>query len=183
MIAAARRIDRLKGLADSDARIHPVAPATSHRRRPYAAGRDRAGHHRPHRHTGQQRGHLRRDLREDESLDAFADVLGVNLTAPYHPARLTAEAPGPADGRSIINVSSILGLVTAALLGGASYSASGRTDGTDTGVGRTMGPKWNPRQRPRSWLVPYRDDRGPSATSAPAAGSSATPCQARRRRP
>ena len=30
---------------------------------------------------------------EDESPDAFTDVLGVNLTAPYHLARLTVEAP------------------------------------------------------------------------------------------
>ncbi|MFE2938029.1 SDR family NAD(P)-dependent oxidoreductase [Streptomyces sp. NPDC059255] len=63
---------------------------------------------------------------EDESPDAFADVLGVNLTAPFHLARLTAEAPagGRAGGPSIINVSSILGLVSAAPLGGASYAAS-----------------------------------------------------------
>ncbi len=124
VFAAARRIDRLKELADSDSRIHPVACDVS-----LAADRTRltgtaltttgridilvnnaAG-------SGETRA-------EDESPDAFADVLGVNLTAPYHLARLTAEAPGAADGRSIVNVSSILGLVTAAPLGGASYSAS-----------------------------------------------------------
>ncbi|MFI5675574.1 SDR family NAD(P)-dependent oxidoreductase [Streptomyces cellulosae] len=124
VFAAARRIDRLKELADSDSRIHPVACDVS-----LAADRTRlaetalsaTGRLDILVNNAATSGETRA---EDESPDAFADVLGVNLTAPYHLARLTAEAPGAADGRSIVNVSSILGLVTAAPLGGASYSAS-----------------------------------------------------------
>lgn len=114
VFAAARRIDRLKELADSDARIHPVACDVS-----LAADRTRlaetalaaTGRLDILVNNAATSGETRA---EDESPDAFADVLGVNLTAPYHLARLTAEAPGDTGGRSIINVSSILGLVTAA---------------------------------------------------------------------
>lgn len=49
---------------------------------------------------------------EDESPETFSDVLGVNLTGPFHLARLAAEAPG--ERKSVVNVASILGLVTAA---------------------------------------------------------------------
>jgi NAD(P)-dependent dehydrogenase (short-subunit alcohol dehydrogenase family) len=57
----------------------------------------------------------------EEGSTSFADVLGVNLVAPFHLARLVTEAGA---ARSIINVASILGLVSAAPLGGASYAAS-----------------------------------------------------------
>ncbi|MFI6931799.1 SDR family NAD(P)-dependent oxidoreductase [Streptomyces sp. NPDC050287] len=124
VFAAARRIDRLKELADSDSRIHPVACDVS-----LAADRVRlaetaltaTGRLDILVNNAATSGETRA---EDESPDAFTGVLGVNLTAPYHLARLTAEAPGDRGGRSIVNVSSILGLVTAAPLGGASYSAS-----------------------------------------------------------
>ena len=56
----------------------------------------------------------------EESPSDFAAVLGVNLVAPFHLSCLVAQA-GPA---SIINVSSILGLVSSAPIGGAAYSAS-----------------------------------------------------------
>ena len=63
---------------------------------------------------------------EDESADDFARVLDVNLVAPFHLARLLAEAPVPERGRtrSVVNVSSILALVSGAPLGGAAYAAS-----------------------------------------------------------
>ncbi|MEU9188478.1 SDR family oxidoreductase [Streptomyces sp. NPDC048484] len=128
VFAAARRIERLTELADSDARIHPVACDVSvEADRARLAGTALAA-------TGRidilvnnaaTSGETRA---QDESPDAFAEVLGVNLTAPFHLARLTVEAPAaegaPTTGKSIINVSSILGLVSAAPLGGASYSAS-----------------------------------------------------------
>ncbi|RZB14430.1 SDR family oxidoreductase [Streptomyces sp. F001] len=128
VFAAARRIDRLKELADSDARIHPVACDVSReadRTRLAETALTTTGRIDVLVNNAATSGETRA---EDESPDAFADVLGVNLIAPFHLARLTAEAPAPADGsaagRSIINVSSILGLVSAAPLGGASYSAS-----------------------------------------------------------
>ncbi|MGW9129826.1 SDR family NAD(P)-dependent oxidoreductase [Streptomyces sp. NPDC055681] len=128
VFAAARRIDRLKELADSDARIHPIACDVSQeadRRRLTETALTVTGRIDILVNNAATPGETRA---EDESPQAFADVLGVNLTAPFHLARLTAEAPtpvgAPAGGRSIINVSSILGLVSAAPLGGASYSAS-----------------------------------------------------------
>jgi NAD(P)-dependent dehydrogenase (short-subunit alcohol dehydrogenase family) len=128
VFAAARRIDRLKELADSDARIHPVACDVSleaDRTRLAETALTTTGRIDILVNNAATSGETRA---EDESSDAFADVLGVNLTAPFHLARLTAEAPAPAEaparGKSIINVSSILGLVSAAPLGGASYSAS-----------------------------------------------------------
>ncbi|MGI5128013.1 SDR family NAD(P)-dependent oxidoreductase [Pseudonocardia sp. CA-107938] len=51
----------------------------------------------------------------------FVDVLQTNLVAPFHLAQLAATAGGPL---SIVNVSSIVGLVSTAPRGGASYAAS-----------------------------------------------------------
>ncbi|MFD4709689.1 SDR family NAD(P)-dependent oxidoreductase [Streptomyces sp. NPDC058430] len=123
VFAAARRIDRLKELADDDARIHPVACDVSleaDRTRLAETALNATAHLDILVNNAATSGQTRA---EDESADSFADVLGVNLTAPFHLARLTAEAPG-AEGKSIINVSSVLGLVSGAPLGGASYSAS-----------------------------------------------------------
>ncbi|WP_425826465.1 SDR family NAD(P)-dependent oxidoreductase [Streptomyces fractus] len=124
VFAAARRVDRLKELADSDARIHPVAcdvslEADRIRLVDTALATTGRGGIDILVNNAATSGETRA---EDETPDAFADVLGVNLTAPFHLARLTAETPEPV--RSVINVSSILGLVSAAPLGGASYSAS-----------------------------------------------------------
>ncbi|MFB6676727.1 SDR family NAD(P)-dependent oxidoreductase [Streptomyces sp. NPDC056390] len=128
VFAAARRIDRLKELADSDARIHPVACDVSReadRTRLVDTALAATGRVDILINNAATSGETRA---EDESPDAFADVLDVNLTAPFHLARLIAEAPaptkGPPVGRSIVNISSILGLVSAAPLGGASYAAS-----------------------------------------------------------
>ncbi|MFD6280050.1 SDR family NAD(P)-dependent oxidoreductase [Streptomyces sp. NPDC060209] len=128
VFAAARRIDRLKELADSDTRIHPVACDVSleaDRTRLAETALAATGRIDILVNNAATSGEIRA---QDESPDAFAEVLGVNLTAPFHLARLTAEAPAPEEaptsGKSIINVSSILGLVSAAPLGGASYSAS-----------------------------------------------------------
>jgi len=56
-----------------------------------------------------------------ESPEVFSGVLGTNLVGPFHLAQLAAGLGGPL---SVINVSSILGLVSAAPLGSASYAAS-----------------------------------------------------------
>jgi NAD(P)-dependent dehydrogenase (short-subunit alcohol dehydrogenase family) len=55
-----------------------------------------------------------------EGIADFADVLAVNLTAPFHLAGLAAEAKAT----SIINIASIIGLVSTAPIGGAGYAAS-----------------------------------------------------------
>ncbi|NKQ54696.1 SDR family oxidoreductase [Amycolatopsis sp. K13G38] len=58
---------------------------------------------------------------EQETPAEFAGVLGTNLVGPFHLAQLAAALGGPL---SVINISSILGLVSAAPLGTASYAAS-----------------------------------------------------------
>ncbi|MCZ4513206.1 SDR family oxidoreductase [Streptomyces sp. ActVer] len=124
VFAAARRPDRLKELADEDPRIHPVVCDVSREADRVrlaetvlaAGGRfdilvNNAG----------APGAVRA---QDESADDFADVLAVNLVAAFHLARLLAEAPPSGRTRSIVNVSSVLGLVSGAPMGGAAYAAS-----------------------------------------------------------
>ena len=143
VFAAARRLDRLKELADGGDRIHPVACDVSReadRTRLVETARAATGRVDILVNYAATSGETRA---EDESPDAFADVLGVNLTAPFHLARLVAEAADEegAPGRSIINVSSILGQVTAAPLGGASYSAS---KAGLIGLTRELAGQWGP---------------------------------------
>ncbi|WP_275561372.1 SDR family oxidoreductase [Streptomyces sp. 5-6(2022)] len=143
VFAAARRIEKLKELADSDARIHPVGcdvALAADRARLAGTALDATGRIDILVNNAATSGETRA---EDESPDAFADVLGVNLTAPFHLARLVAEAPARdgAPPRSVINVSSILGLVTAAPLGGASYAAS---KAGLIGLTRELAGQWGP---------------------------------------
>jgi NAD(P)-dependent dehydrogenase (short-subunit alcohol dehydrogenase family) len=122
--AAARRLDRLEALATEDGNIRPVTcdvRLDSDRVRlvetVLAAGDgldvlvNNAGV------TGPVQA-----LDEDPS--GFASVLGVNLVAPFHLACLVATSVPEGARPSVVNVASILGLVSAAPLGGASYSAS-----------------------------------------------------------
>uniref|UniRef100_A0AAU2AF64 SDR family oxidoreductase n=1 Tax=Streptomyces sp. NBC_00093 TaxID=2975649 RepID=A0AAU2AF64_9ACTN len=134
VFAAARRLEKLKELADTDPRIHPVVCDVSReedRVRLITAALDETGRIDVLVNNAGAPGAVRA---EDESPDDFADVLGVNLVAPFHLARLLAEAPTPAPTpttaspsgrtRSVVNVSSVLGLVSGAPLGGAAYAAS-----------------------------------------------------------
>ncbi|MGI5452761.1 SDR family NAD(P)-dependent oxidoreductase [Streptomyces sp. CA-249302] len=126
VLAAARRLDRLKELADEDPRIHPVVCDVSReedRVRLMETALDETGRIDVLVNNAGAPGAVRA---EDESADDFAGVLDVNLVAPFHLARLLAEAPEPGSGRnrSVVNVSSVLGLVSGAPLGGAAYAAS-----------------------------------------------------------
>ena len=124
VFAAARRVERLAEVAAGDARIHPVACDVSREEDRVrlvetvlaTTGRldvlvNNAGT------AGAPRA-------ADETSHDFTEVLAVNLVAPFHLARLMADAAGPDTGGTIVNVASILGLVSAAPLGGASYAAS-----------------------------------------------------------
>ena len=61
---------------------------------------------------------------EDETADGFASILDVNLAAGFHLATYAASAVPEDAGISIINISSVIGLVSTAPIGGASYAAS-----------------------------------------------------------
>lgn len=75
----------------------------------------------------------------EESAEDMARVLEVNLVAPFHLAKLVAETGGA--GTSIVNVASILGLVSGAPLGGAGYSAS---KAGLIGLTRELAGQWGP---------------------------------------
>jgi NAD(P)-dependent dehydrogenase (short-subunit alcohol dehydrogenase family) len=72
----------------------------------------------------------------EESAEDLAQVLAVNLVAPFHLAKLVAKS-----GTSIVNVASILGLVSGAPLGGAGYSAS---KAGLIGLTRELAGQWGP---------------------------------------
>ena len=126
VFAAARRLEKLKELADDDPRIRPVVCDVSReadRVRLMEVALDETGRIDVLVNNAGTPGAVRA---EDESADDFADVLAVNLVAPFHLARLLAEAvvASPGRTRSVVNVSSVLGLVSGAPLGGAAYAAS-----------------------------------------------------------
>ncbi|MEU3615415.1 SDR family oxidoreductase [Streptomyces sp. NPDC006872] len=127
VLAAARRLDKLKELADGEPRIRPVVCDVSRaedRVRLMETALDETGRIDVLVNNAGAPGAVRA---EDESADHFADVLAVNLVAPFHLARLMAEATAHDHGRttrSVVNVSSVLGLVSGAPLGGAAYAAS-----------------------------------------------------------
>lgn len=124
VFAAARRVERLTQVAAGDAGIHPVAcdvRSERDRARLVETALEATGRLDVLVNNAGTAGAVRAS---EESSGDFADVLAVNLVAPFHLARLMAEAAPPDTGASIVNVASILGLVSAAPMGGASYAAS-----------------------------------------------------------
>jgi NAD(P)-dependent dehydrogenase (short-subunit alcohol dehydrogenase family) len=120
VFAAARRVALLKAMAAEEPRIRPVACDVS-------LAEDRESLVRAVvAETGRfdvlvnNAGVPGRTSVEDESADDFADVLAVNLVAPFHLAKLAAAQ----QATSIVNVASILGVVSTAPIGGAGYAAS-----------------------------------------------------------
>ncbi|MEI5522180.1 SDR family oxidoreductase [Streptomyces brasiliscabiei] len=140
VFAAARRLDRLTALADADPRIHPVVCDVARDEDRVRLAETVLGA------TGRidvlvnNAGAPGAVRAEDEGADDFAAVLAVNLVAPFHLARLMAES-GEAEGRSVVNVSSVLGLVAGAPLGGASYAAS---KAGLIGLTRELAGQWGP---------------------------------------
>lgn len=79
---------------------------------------------------------------EEETLDGFASILELNLVAGFHLATYAAVRI-PTDAQaSIINISSVIGLVSTAPIGGASYAAS--KAGT-LGLTRELAGQWGRR--------------------------------------
>jgi NAD(P)-dependent dehydrogenase (short-subunit alcohol dehydrogenase family) len=151
VFAAARRIDRLDILAASNPRIHPIACDVSlpvDRVRLMRTALDVTGRLDILVNNAASSGST---SATDESAQDFADVLGVNLVAPFHLARLLAESPTDTNPRSIINVSSILGLVSGAPLGGAAYAAS---KAGLLGLTRELAGQWGDRRVRVNALAP-----------------------------
>jgi len=76
---------------------------------------------------------------EIETLDSFEEVVGVNLTALFHLCQLAYEPMVASGSGSIINVSSMLGLVAATPVKQASYCAS---KGGVVNLTRELGAQW-----------------------------------------
>lgn len=124
VVVAARRAGRLAEVADGDDRLHPVVADV-------ADGADRENLIEAARALGSgtvdvlvnNAGVEGSGPPAEETAAGFAGVLDTNLVAPFHLSQLAARHPG-SDGLSIVNIGSVLGLVSAAPLGGASYAAS-----------------------------------------------------------
>lgn len=123
VVAVARREGPLADLARQDPRILPFVADVSDaeaRGAAVAAALDHAGIVDILVNNAGKSGSTRT---EDEDAAQFADVLDLNLVAAYDLARMVAGSVGER-GASIINVASVLGLVSGAPLGGAAYAAS-----------------------------------------------------------
>jgi len=122
--AAARRVDRIEAMAGEEGRITAVrcdVTDAGDRERLVADAAARTG---------------RVDVLVNcaavpgapdaagESAEDFARVLETNLVAPYDLCRLVADRVPDGAGATVVNVASILGLVSGAPLAGAGYTAS-----------------------------------------------------------
>lgn len=76
---------------------------------------------------------------EDEPLDDWTEVVETNLTSVFHLSQLAARTMFDSGGGSIVNVSSVLGLVASAPIAQASYVAS---KGGVVALTRELGCQW-----------------------------------------
>ena len=149
--AAARRVDRLEDLAREVPGVAPVAcDVTSAedrtalvRRVMEESGRldvlvNNAGRPGP-------------PAAEDDTPEVFDSLLALNLTAGFHLAVAAAAAVPPNAPMSVVNISSVVGLVSTAPIGGASYAAS--KAGT-IGLTRELAGQWGRRGIRVNALVP-----------------------------
>ncbi|MFI5957475.1 SDR family NAD(P)-dependent oxidoreductase [Cryptosporangium sp. NPDC051539] len=83
--------------------------------------------------------------------EVFDAVLNLNLTAGFHLAVAVVEAMPAQGSLSIVNIASVVGMVSTAPIGGASYAAS--KAGT-LGVSRELAGQWGRRGVRVNTLVP-----------------------------
>ncbi|WP_406277515.1 SDR family oxidoreductase [Nocardia sp. NBC_00881] len=140
--AAARRLDRLEALADNEPRIVPVrCDVTRDEDR-------RALVDRCYEQSGRldvlvnNAGKPGPPNAEEETADGFASILEVNLLAGFHLATYATARLPDGERASYINISSVIGLVSTAPIGGASYAAS--KAGT-LGLTRELAGQWGRR--------------------------------------
>lgn len=74
-----------------------------------------------------------------ESADEFDDILRVNLSSGFHLSVAAAKAVPEGRNLSIINISSVIGLVSTAPIGGAGYAAS---KSAVIGITRELAGQW-----------------------------------------
>jgi NAD(P)-dependent dehydrogenase (short-subunit alcohol dehydrogenase family) len=88
---------------------------------------------------------------EDETVEGFAALLELNLAAGFHLAAKVAETVAEGSSLSIINISSVIGLVSTAPIGGASYAAS---KSGIMGLTRELAGQWGRRGIRVNAIVP-----------------------------
>ncbi|WP_046470197.1 SDR family NAD(P)-dependent oxidoreductase [Allosalinactinospora lopnorensis] len=151
VFATARRLDRLEALAKEHDAVVPVAcDVTVHDDR--CALVERAVRH------GDRIDILVNNAgvsgppqAEDETPEDFHGVLDVNLAAGFHLATAVASSAPEQTDLSIINVSSVVGMVTTAPIGGASYAAS---KAGILGLTRELAGQWGRRGIRVNAIVP-----------------------------
>jgi len=88
---------------------------------------------------------------EDETVDGFAALMDLNLAAGFHLAAGAAATVPEGGSLSIINISSVIGLVSTAPIGGASYAAS---KSAIIGLTRELAGQWGRRGIRVNAIVP-----------------------------
>jgi NAD(P)-dependent dehydrogenase (short-subunit alcohol dehydrogenase family) len=88
---------------------------------------------------------------EEETVEGFASLLDLNLAAGFHLAARVVAASTEERPISIINIASVIGLVSTAPIGGASYAAS--KSGT-IGLTRELAGQWGRRGIRVNAIVP-----------------------------
>jgi NAD(P)-dependent dehydrogenase (short-subunit alcohol dehydrogenase family) len=88
---------------------------------------------------------------EDETVETFNGVLDVNLAAGFHLSTAVATVASQQSDLSIINVSSVIGMVSTAPIGGASYAAS---KAGILGLTRELAGQWGRRGIRVNAIVP-----------------------------
>jgi NAD(P)-dependent dehydrogenase (short-subunit alcohol dehydrogenase family) len=88
---------------------------------------------------------------EQETVEGFAALIDLNLAAGFHLATRVASTVSDGHPLSIINISSVIGLVSTAPIGGASYAAS--KSGT-IGLTRELAGQWGRRGIRVNAIVP-----------------------------
>ena len=149
--AAARRVDRLEALAAEVDTVVPVEcdiTVDADRRRLVDRARERTGHVDVLVNNAGKPGPPNA---EDETADGFSSILDVNLAAGFHLATYATSTVPEGAGISIINISSVIGLVSTAPIGGASYAAS---KAGILGLTRELAGQWGRRGARVNAVVP-----------------------------
>ncbi len=151
VVAAARRLDRLEVLAkELDGVVPVVCDVTSadDRRRLVEIAAGITGHIDV---LVNNAGMAGVPDAEQETVEGFAGLLDLNLASGFHLATEVASTVTEGDALSVVNISSVIGLVSTAPIGGASYAAS---KAGILGLTRELAGQWGRRGIRVNAIVP-----------------------------
>ncbi|HSV38023.1 MAG TPA: SDR family oxidoreductase [Nocardioidaceae bacterium] len=151
VVAAARRLDRLEVLAKELDRVVPVVcdvTSADDRRRLVETAAGITGHIDV---LVNNAGMAGVPDAEQETVAGFAGLLDLNLASGFHLATEVASTVTEGDALSVVNISSVIGLVSTAPIGGASYAAS---KAGILGLTRELAGQWGRRGIRVNAIVP-----------------------------